>query len=275
MAYKLDTSALRELAGKANIPADLQDMLANPDLESAIDRVLALTDYTVGPNEKVGAYDTYRLDLKPKADSPVAQVLAGASGTVWVDQKTWVPVKVSFDAKQGQGHLEMTTLELNPTLAADTFHFTLPQGGHVVDLSGMTPRSMTLSEARQTAQSAGFHILEPATLPDGATLVQVMASRGIAGNGASVIMNYSAAGGPFWISELNGSNALGQDKYTNAEGSQTVPVRGVEGHYAAHAENGGSSMAVLWWKESGSHLTVAIGGQLDQATMLKIAAGLK
>src|SRR5689334_13147931 len=161
IAYKLDDAALRDVAGKANVPADLQDLLANPNLQTMIDRVIELTDYTVGPSEKVGAYDTYRLDLKPKAGSPLATLAPDAQGTLWVDQATWAPVKATVSAKQGSGSFEMTTLELNKTLPASTFQFVMPQGGHTVDLSGTVPHSVTLDQARQTAQAAGYHLLEP------------------------------------------------------------------------------------------------------------------
>ncbi len=281
IAYKLDTSALQSVAGQANIPADLQGMLANPDLPTAIDQVLALTDYTVGPNEKIGSYNTYRLDLKPKAGSAAAQLAPDAQATVWVDQASWVPVKITASASQGSGSLEMTTLELNPTLPADTFQFALPQGGHVVDLTGLTPRSMTLAEARQTAQAAGYTLLEPSYVPAGATLVQVMASRGLMGSGASTIMNYSGGSNAptFWISELHGTAPLGKFGQSGPklpDSGQTVTVRGVQGHYAANtAKDSNAPTAVLWWKELGSGLTIAIGGQLSQDEMLKIAAGLK
>lgn len=277
IAYKLDTAALRDLAGKANIPGDLQELLANPDVETAIDRVLSLTDYTLGPEEKVGKYSTYRLDLKPKADSPVAGIVPDAKATVWVDKTTWVPVKVTASATQGSGQMEMTTLDLNTTLPATTFQFSLPQGGHVVDLSGMAPKSVTIAEARTTATLAGYHLLEPTYLPAGATLVQVMASRGVMGAGASTIMTYSggSTAPAFWISQMNGPDRLGAQNLPEKDG-QAVTVRGGQGHFASQADKAGTGQtAVLWWKEKGSNLTVAIGGQAAQEELLKIAEGLK
>jgi outer membrane lipoprotein-sorting protein len=277
IAYKLDDAALRDAAGKANIPADLQDLLANPNLETMIDQVLELTDYTVGPSEQVGAYQTYRLDLKPKAGSPLATMAADAQGTLWVDQTTWAPIKATLNAKQGSGSFEMTTLELNKTLPASTFQFVMPQGGHTVDLSGTVPHSMTLDQARQTAQAAGYHLLEPSYVPANATLVQVMASRGLMGQGASVSLNYNAAGGTFWISEIQGAGAAMQQtpkEMQDPSQAQTVTVRGVQGHFATHAEKNNTT-SFLWWKEAQTNLTVAIGGGLGQDELLKIAEGLK
>ena len=280
IAYKMDTTGLHELAGKANIPADLQGILENPNLESLIDQVLALTDYTLGPSEKVGAYQTYRLDLKPKAGSPAEQLLAGATATVWVDQTTWMPVKAKATASQGSGNMELSTFELNKDIPASTFQFTLPQGGHVIDLSGLAPRAVTIDQARTNAQQAGYTLLEPSYVPAGSTLVQVMSSRGLMGNGATTIMNYSggSAAPNFWISELNGKDALGMGKgQPDTSGpAQTVTVRNTQGHLATHTDqNGGSPTAVLWWNEPGTKLTIALGGQISQDELLKIAAGLK
>jgi len=105
-----------------------------------------------------------------------------------------------------------------------------------------------------------------------------MASRGLLGQGASVNMNYSGAGGvTFWISELNGASAAMQQapkEMQDAGSAQTVTVRGVDGHLATHTEKGVTT-ALLWWKEAKTNLTVAIGGQISQAELLKIAEGLK
>lgn len=284
MAYKVDSNALRELAGKANIPADLQDMLANPNLQNAIDQLLALTDYTLVGSEKVGAYQTYRLDLVPKAGSPAATVLVGAKATLWVDQNTWVPVKATVDAKQGNGSMEMTTLELNKPAPAGTFTFSLPNGGHVVDLSGMVPRAMTIMQARQTAQAAGFHLLEPAYLPANSTLVQVMGSSGIMGKGANVTMSYSGGSNApaFWISEGSGDHiGFGPDSQRGQAPApavgEAVTVRGVQGHFAVSpAEKaGGTQTAILSWQEKGTSLQLSIGGQLSKDEMLKIAESMK
>ena len=282
IAYKVDTTGLKELAGKANIPANLQDLLANPDVTAAVDQVLALTDATLVGNEKVGAYQTYRLDLAPKAGSPAASVLPDAKGTIWVDQESWVPVKATFAAKQGNGQMELTTLDLKPTLPANLFQFTMPAGGgKTVDLTGLTPHATTLADAQTAATAGGYSVLTPTYLPTGSTLVQVMASKGIMGQGASVIQNYS--GGTtapnFWVSQINGTEQFGKLGGAPAElpqDGQAVTVRGVQGTFASHTEKDSTSaMSVLWWKEAGTKLTVAIGGQVSQAELLKIAAGLK
>jgi outer membrane lipoprotein-sorting protein len=276
IAYKLDTAGLRDLAGKANIPANLQDMLANPNLEDAINQVLSLTDYTLAGSEKVNGYDTYRLELQPKAGSGAATVLPDFKATVWVDQATWAPVKITANASQGNGALNMTTLDLNKNVPADTFQFTLPQGGHVVDLTGMTPKAVTIAEARQSAQASGYKLLEPSYVPAGATLVQVMASKGVMGAGATVVMNYSGGGSAptFWISEMNGQGPLGKAAAPDS-GGQAVTVRGVQGRLVTHSEQSGAATTTLWWKEQGTNLTIAIGGQIGQAELLKVAEGLK
>ncbi len=282
IAYKVDTTGLKELAGKANIPANLQDLLANPSVTTAVDQLLTLTDATLVGNEKVGAYQTYHLDLAPKAGSPAASVLPDAKGSVWVDQDSWVPVKATFTAKQGNGHMEMTLLDLKTALPAGTFQFTMPSaGGKTVDLTGLTPHATTLAAAQTAATAGGYSLLVPSYLPSGATLVQVMASKGIMGNGASVIQNYSGGtvAPTFWVSQINGTEQFGALGGAHAEmpkDGQAVTVRGVQGTFASHSEKDSTgTTAILWWKEAGTKLTVAIGGQASQAELLKIAAGLK
>ena len=135
---------------------------------------------------------------------------------------------------------------------------------------------MTIAEARQSAQASGYKLLEPSYVPAGATLVQVMASKGVMGAGATVVMNYSGgADAPtFWISEMNGQGPLGKAAAPDA-GGQTVTVRGVQGRLVTHSEKSGPATTTLWWKEQGTNLTVAIGGQIGQANLLKVAEGLK
>jgi outer membrane lipoprotein-sorting protein len=276
MAYKIDSQGLRDLAGQANIPANLQDLLADPNVEKGLDQLLGLTDYKLGPNEKVGAYQTYRLDFVPKAGSPVASVLPDAKGTLWVDQDTWLPVKATVDAKQGKGQMEVSVLDLKTPLDKTTFQFVMPeQGGKTVDLSGLTPRTMTLAEARTTAQTSGYRLLEPTYLPAGSTLVQVMASKGIMGNGASAVQTYSSPAGTLWVSQINGKEMFGHSQKL-PDGGQSVTVRGVQGTFASQSEKDSTTTSsVLWWHEPGTGLTVALGGPFSQAELLKIAEGLK
>jgi outer membrane lipoprotein-sorting protein len=290
MAYKLDTSLLKGAGKMANIPADIQDLLNDPDLTAMLDRVLSYTDATVAGTETVAGFNTYKLTLSPKADTGLASAALGIKATMWVDQQTWTVVKLDVNTTQGSAGYSAQQIEFNRNIPDSTFKFTLPAGARGIDLSLFMPRQMTLDEAR-TAAAKSFTLLTPATVPAGTTLTGVMGlpmNRGYVltyGGSASLpsVVVYEGLIGSGTAPALGagmGGNMgdldaiLGGAKPDGAQ-VQAVQVRGVTGQaFTKAAEGTGRGGTFVTWQEKGSTLRLGVGGDITLDEALRIAESL-
>jgi outer membrane lipoprotein-sorting protein len=291
-AYKLDAGALQGAGQMVNLPTDVQALLSDPNLATVLDQALSFTDAKLEGNEKVGAFDTYKLTLTPKADTGLANAALGLKATMWVDQATWTIVKLDVTSAQGTGSYSAQTVDFNKGIAANTFTFSLPDGAKGVDLTMFMPRTVTLEQARSGAAAQGFTLLTPTYLAGGATLTGVTALP----LGRGYVLTYSGQGGVanFAVYEgLNKGTALGgmskmggldpMEKLMNGEAGQgwdvsTVQVRGVEGKAFAHKADGKGTAETgtfVTWQEKGSTLRIGLGGALALDEVLKIADSLK
>lgn len=285
------------------IPAEVQSMLQNPDVQKQFDQLIAASDIKLAGNEKVAGIDTYKLDITPKADAAqtlgLPQAFQTQAGvlikdlhiTLWVDQQRWVPLKVDVQHPNIGEFTETTTqMDLNKPIDASQFSMTAPSGAKTVDLdalkSQMTPKVTTLQAASDTATKEGWKLLEPGYVTANATLVDVKQLPATAdkqsttpSTGSVFMLGYSAQGVNFSIVEGRSQHqpALGEGMLsgvpTTGTGSvKQVTVRGVTGTAFAPGDGSWSALA---WQEKGTSVWVSVYGniKLDEAT--KIAESLK
>jgi outer membrane lipoprotein-sorting protein len=290
-AYKLDAAALQSAGQMVNLPTDIQSLISDPNLATVLDQVLSFTDAKLVGNEKVGAFDTYKLTLTPKADTGMANAALGLQATMWVDQATWTIVKLDVTSTQGTGGFSAQTVDFNKGIPANTFTFSLPDGAKGVDLTMFMPRTVTLEQARSGATAQGFTLLTPTYLAGGATLTGVTALP----LGRGYVLTYSGQAGVanFAVYEglnrgtLGGMGKMGSldpmEKLMNGEMGDgwdvtTVQVRGVEGKAFSHQADGKGAAETgtfVTWPEKGSSLRIGLGGALSLDEILKIAESLK
>ena len=241
-----------------------QEMLA--ELQDVIQQILDVTDAKLVGEETVVGREAYKLTLTPKdgADSDIFP--GGGAPTLWVDKEHWIVLKAEYVADAfGQGSVEIQSFELNLGLDSDLFTFDVPEGVDVVDAKAMEPVPLTLDEARE---QAGFQLLVPEYVPEGATLIEVFKL------GDSMILRYDHALQVAFtlvegseISELAPFEA--QASKLTAK-TQDVTVRGQSGT-ALTDEVGGNTL--LYWTEDGIIFTIAGRISLDQA--IEVAESLQ
>ncbi len=224
--------------------------------QALVQQLLDASDVTLAGTESVSGNPTYKLQFVPKSGkSP--QSLAGATGSLWVDQNRWLPLQGSFNAGSiGQGQVTVKTVELNIGVPDSRFQFQIPAGAKVVDADSLRPQHLTLSDAQK---SAGFTLLQPTFVPNGATLVDVLKS------GNAIILRYESSSGAFAI-------AQGIDETNKPAGGtgKSVPVRGTTGTIYTNADG---SRVLLVWTENGR--TSSVSGALSSQDALHIAESLK
>jgi outer membrane lipoprotein-sorting protein len=288
MAYKLDVSALQGAGKMANVPTDIQELLSDPDLATALDRVLSFTDAKLDGTEQVAGFNTYKLTLTPKADTGLANAALGVQATMWVDQVTWTVVKLEATSTQANFSYSAQSLDFNKGVADETFKFTLPEGARGIDLTMFAPRSVTLDEAQAAAAKAGTPLLTPSYVPSGATLIGVTAmpmGRGylLSYSGSarvpSFVIYQGSGGGKTPFGDLDPMEKMMGGARPEGAKVETVQVRGVEGtvfsHQADAAGTGTREGTFVTWQEKDSTLRIGLGGELSLAEALKIAESLK
>lgn len=233
-----------------------QEMLA--ELQDAVQQVLDASDVELLGSETVAGREAYMLLLTPKEDTD-QQVLPGDGAvTIWVDQEQWFILKATYEGGAlGQGGMEVLGFELNPGLDDALFTFQVPEGAELVEVDDQGPVPLTLDEARQ---QAGFPLLVPAYVPEGATLIEVFKAEDsfILRYNHSTQVSFAIVQGP----SLASLPPLGE--------SQDITVRG-QAATAISDEAGGNSF--LYWSEEG--VTITIAGHLSLDEAIKVAESLQ
>ncbi len=234
---------------------------SNPNLaaqspQALVQQLLNLSTASLAGTEPVAGHPAYKLQLVPKAgQSP--QALAGATGALWIDQSRWLPLQGSFNAGSlGQGQVTFSTIDLNVGVPDSRFQFQAPAGAKVVNADNLRPQHLTLSDAQK---SAGFKLLQPTFVPNGATLVDVVKS------GNAIILRYESPSGAFAIAQGIDSTS----KPTGVTG-KPVSVRGTTGTLYTSSDG---KRVLLVWTENG--VTSSVSGAVSSQDAVRIADSLK
>jgi outer membrane lipoprotein-sorting protein len=225
--------------------------LAAQSPQALVQQLLDVSNVTLTGTESVSGHSAYKLQFVPKSGkSP--QALAGATGSLWIDQNRWLPLQGSM----GQGQVTVKSVELNISVPDSRFQFQPPAGAKVVNADSLRPQHLSLSDAQK---SAGFKLLQPTFVPDGETLVDVLKS------GNAIILRYESSSGAFAI-------AQGIDSANKPSGvtGKSVSVRGTTGTLYTNADG---SRVLLVWTENGR--TNSVSGTLSSQDALRIAESLQ
>jgi outer membrane lipoprotein-sorting protein len=233
-----------------------QEMLA--ELQDVIQQVLEASNVELADQETVAGREAYKLILTPKEDAEQQILPGGGEATLWVDQEQWIILKATYEGGAfGQGGMEVLSFELNPGLDDTLFTFQIPEGAQVVEVKDQEPIPLTLDEARQ---QAGFPLLVPDDVPEGATLIEVFKT------GDAIILRYDhSALVSFAIVQGTG---LASPPPLGA--SQGITVRG-QAATAITDEAGGNTF--LYWTEDG--VTITIAGHLSLDEAIQVAESLQ
>jgi len=230
--------------------------------ESAEEAVQLLLEYFNVDNkgtENVGDAAAYLLKFVPIPEQMPAEFSAvGGFIHLWIDKDRNVPLAVEYTGGTlGQVKATVKSLELNTGLEDSLFTFETPAGAEVMGFADLAPQSVSIEEA---ADSAGFEIMAPTELPEGATLVDILEIQG------AIAQRYTLPeGGSFTIAQGITDEALPQPSE-----SETVDVRGVKG--SLYVDEGGNRVLLTWVE---GDLLYSIAGDLTKSQAISIAESLQ
>ncbi len=235
-------------------PSSFREIIQSMD--EVIQQVLDASDVSLAGEETVADRQTYKLKVTPREGDTTA-LPAGTTATLWVDQERWIVLQAHFVGDLvGEGWLHVRSLELNTGLSDDLFTFDIPDGVQVVRMEDRRPTPLTLEEAHARAE---FPLLEPGYVPDGATLIEVLAVED------AFIFRYDHSTTSFTI--VQGS-AGGKRSVPPGIEKKEVTVRGGP----ATLLSAGGQGVLLTWTENGVDITIA--GHISEEEILKVAESL-
>jgi outer membrane lipoprotein-sorting protein len=226
-------------------------------IDEVIQQVLDTTEVKLVGEEAVAGLATYKLEFTPKDDEETG-LPPGSKATLWVEQERWIVLQAHFSgAALGEGWMRVRSFELNAGLTDDLFQFKVPEGAQVTNIEDKRPTPTTLDEAQAQAD---FNLLVPNYLPEGVTLIDVLAVD------EAFILRYDHSETSFTIVQgfVSGRNSP-------PPGSQKteVTVRG----QTANLITDGLGNNFLAWTENG--VTITVAGRISQDEMLKVAESLQ
>jgi outer membrane lipoprotein-sorting protein len=228
------------------------------ELQEIIQEVLDVSDVKLEGEETIAEREAYRLVVSPKEEADQEILPGNGTATLWVDKEQWIVLKATYEASVfGQGSMEIQSFEMNPGLSDDLFTYEVPEGAEVIDVQAQEPVPLTLDEAKE---QAGFPLLQPEYIPEGATLIEVFKM------GDSIILRYDhSAEISFAImqgTELASPPPLGE--------SQNITIHGQS---ATAITDEASGNTFLYWTEN--DVTVTIAGHISLSEALQVAESLK
>lgn len=180
---------------------------------------------------------------------------AGGLINVWIRRGDTAPLGAEYTGGAlGSARVQVSTLELDITIPAETFTFEAPEGAEVVHFSEVE------HERPEEEVAVDFTALTAVTLPDGAILEETTNIRG------AVVQRYALSDGDsFTIAQGRGETAVPEQ--ANA---QTVTVRGAE---ATLFTDESGDRTLLTWTENDFNFW--IGGDLTADQAVEIAESLE
>ena len=259
-------------------------------LQGVVDRILAVSDVQGVGEEQVGGRDAYKLELTAKQGlsagqtGTAAMLLMGGKVTLWVDKQLSVPLKLQYD-NSSMGTVSITAInpDFNQTIDPAKFKFTPPANVTVVNLDTPKSEPFTLPQARNRA---GYNLLVPTTLPDGALLVGVTQTDEPNTDTPTIteritLLNFQGNSSFFDITEAKsdpfttryaqqgGTTPVSHDNAT----TQSISVRGVTATGVTYTTNNQPRSLIYWTDKSG--IIVSISGSLSLSDTEKVAESLK
>jgi len=237
-------------------------------LEEGIQWVLDTCDVELVGEENVGEIPTYRLEFTPReGEDASGPIPAGTKATLWVEKDRWIVLQGHLDGGSlGQGWMRIRSFQFNEGVDDEYFQFEVPAGAQVIDVEDSRPIPLTLEEAQA---QAGFALLVPSYVPDGATLTDVFAVEG------AIVLYYDHSSVAFTVMQRMSDESgelelqlIGRQRMQGAEEMQ-VMVRG----QPAVLLTDGQENSLLTWTEDGVAITIA--GRIGQDDAVQVAESMQ
>jgi outer membrane lipoprotein-sorting protein len=235
-------------------PASFREAIQS--MEEVIQEVLDTSEVKSAGEEEVAGVATYKLELTPREGEKAP--LPGKV-TLWVDQERWIVLQAHFSGGvAGEGWMRVRSFEFNIGLSDDPFQFEIPEGAEVVNMEDRQPKHITLEEAQEQAE---FTLLVPTYLPEGVTLIDVLAVD------EAFIFRYDHSTTSFTVVQ-----GFAGDRMAPPAGAQTTEVT-VRGQTATLISDETGDNNFLTWTENEVDITIA--GRIGHDEIIKIAESLQ
>ena len=240
-------------------------------MQEGIQRVMDTCDVELVGEEDVGGTATYKLEFTPRTGEEAALPIPIDKGTLWVEQERWIALRAEFEGGTlGRGSMRVRFAEFNMGVDDDRFRFDVPADADVIDVETTQPTPLTLDEARA---QAGFTLLVPGYVPDGATLIYVFSANG------AFTLHYDHSPISFTVTQRLLREGEDLEQQIEEQFSRQVQERQVTvSDQVVHNQTAtliadGQGNHFLTWTEDG--VVVIIAGRIDPDEILRVAESLQ
>jgi outer membrane lipoprotein-sorting protein len=250
------TGALGELESE-DIPVNPQQLIQL--MEEGIQWATDKFDVELLGEEDLDGIATYKLEFTPKeGEESGLPIPVDGKVTLWVEKDRWIALQAHLDGGSlATGWIRVRSYEFNTGLDGTRFQFEIPEGAEVINIEDMEPVPLTLDEAQQQTE---FHLLTPAYVPNGVTLIDVFKV------GEALVLRYDHSTTSFTIVQGD----LPQPMMQTPSGQTTeVSVRGQTATLIM--DSSGNSFLNL--TEDGVNIMIA--GHVTQDEIIQVAESLQ
>ncbi|OLS35071.1 hypothetical protein BTR22_16790 [Alkalihalophilus pseudofirmus] len=225
-------------------------------IREILTEMLDSTDVTVMGKETIAGRSTIHLALASK-EGEEEDFLGEVNYDIWVDEETYMPLKMMWISDEFSSSVEYTHIEYNIDIDETLFQFDIPEDAEVLTIDDFMPESLTLEELKEAA---------PFSIPE---------LEGIPQNFEFEEATYFEDMDMATIHYIDGTDylmiSLTTDKTEMLEESEPVSTEDFEGHYMNMFD-----MHFLFWSQDEVYIELmASGEEMNKDSLLEIGAVLQ
>jgi outer membrane lipoprotein-sorting protein len=238
-----------------------EDMPSESEMiRNVLTEMMNSNDVVAKGKETVADRQTIHLSLTPNENQEDEWLIA-TEYEVWVDEETYMPLKMKMVSDEFTSEMEYTYIEYNIEIDDELFHFEIPEGAKVQTMEDLMQESLTLEELQETTS---YHVPELSYLPEGYEFKQA-SYFGELDLGMAMV-EYADSEGNFLMFTISSEPQISP----NLENTELVEIGTVEGTYTKMYD-----MQFVSWEKDELLFELTSTEDLSKEEILQIAEGIQ
>jgi outer membrane lipoprotein-sorting protein len=229
-------------------------------IRTVLTEMLKSNDVVAKGKETIANRQTIHLSLTPN-EHQEDELYIASSYEIWVDEETYMPLKMKMVSDEFTTEMEYTHIEYNIEIEDELFHFDIPEGATVQTMEDLMPATLTLEELQETTP---YHVPELSYLPEGYEFKQ--ASYFGAMDSGIAMVEFSDSEENFLMFTISQEQPISP----NLEKTEVVNIGTIEGNYTKMYE-----MQFVSWEKDDLLFELTSSEDLSKEEILQIAESIE
>ncbi|WP_096438342.1 DUF4367 domain-containing protein [Alteribacter populi] len=229
-------------------------------MREMLTEMMGSNDVVAHGKETVADRSVIHLSLTPK-EGEEEFLLGDGSYEVWVDEETYMPLKMKMEGEEFSSEMEYTHIEYNIDIDEEIFEFDIPEGAELQSMDDLMPESLSIDELQEVT---AFDVPEFTKLPDGyefqgANYLEEM---------DSAMIEYIDSEGNYLMLSISSEST---DFSLEGEESESLEIGEHEGTYMSMHQ-----MQFITWSDGDLHYELSsFAEDMTKEELVEVAKGLK